>query len=97
MRRVGIGCLHRFYRCVDPLLAFKGGYLRCFFSYAGVYAVFNVIIIFFVRAAFLRSFPSVLRGSIHLFVLFLQFYADLFAYMRIFVYLCAKIQNYGRD
>ena len=38
------GCLHRIYRCVDPLLAFKGGYLRCFFSYAGVYAVFNVII-----------------------------------------------------
>ena len=38
------GCLHRLHRCVDPLLAFKGGYLRCFFSYAGMCAVFNVII-----------------------------------------------------
>ena len=72
---VVFSCLHQLYRCVDPLLAFKGGYLRCFFSYASVYAAFNVIIIFFVRAAFLRSFPAIVCGSIHLFVLFPQFYA----------------------
>lgn len=97
-----IGCLHRLYRCVDPLLAFKGDTCGAF-SRMHVCTLSLMLLLYFLCAP-------------HFFVLFPQFYAglsissffsrnfmrvphfsrDLFAYLIYFSYLCTKFQNDGR-